>query len=100
MTAGRLLQIENAVAAIDHAAPAVGVLAKDGIVIAGEKKVLSKLLAPPRSSEKMAKIDDHIVCAVAGLTSGEWGRASGCFALRRSLMLVLFGVVVQTRTSW
>ncbi|KAA0161736.1 hypothetical protein FNF27_06549 [Cafeteria roenbergensis] len=66
---GRLFQIEYAVAAIDNAAPAVGVLAKDGIVIAGEKKVLSKLLATPKSSEKMATVDEHIVCAVAGLTS-------------------------------
>ncbi len=73
--AGRLFQIEYAVAAIDNAAPAVGVLAKDGIVIAGEKKVLSKLLATPKSSEKMATVDEHIVCAVAGLTSGETGAA-------------------------
>lgn len=66
-----MFQIEYAVAAIDNAAPAVGVLAKDGIVIAGEKKVLSKLLATPKSSEKMATVDEHVVCAVAGLTSGE-----------------------------
>lgn len=72
--AGRLYQIEYAVTAIDNAAPAVGVLCKDGVVIAGEKKVLSKLLAPPKSSEKMTKIDEHIFCAVAGLTSGEQTR--------------------------
>lgn len=32
-------------------------------------QVTSKLLAPPKSSEKMYKIDDHCAVAVAGLTS-------------------------------
>jgi len=45
------------------------VLSRDGVVIAGEKKVVSKLLALPKSSEKLVKIDSHVGCCVAGLTS-------------------------------
>lgn len=39
VTAGRLFQVEYAIAAIQNAAAAVGVLTAHGIVIAGEKKV-------------------------------------------------------------
>lgn len=101
---GRLHQVEYAIAAIQNAAAAVGIVARDGIVIVGEKKVrwrargrtmgarrqrwqrlgtsrrlaarsrraaqvTSKLLAPPKSSEKMYKIDEHVTAAVAGLTA-------------------------------
>jgi len=55
--------------AIDNAGACVGVLAKDGIVIASEKKAVSKLLAKSKRSEKIYTIDAHVVCAVAGLTS-------------------------------
>uniref|UniRef100_A0A7S2RIX5 Proteasome subunit alpha type n=1 Tax=Mucochytrium quahogii TaxID=96639 RepID=A0A7S2RIX5_9STRA len=66
---GRLFQVEYAMMAIDNAGACVGILAKDGVVIAAEKKATSKLLAKPKSSEKLYMIDDHIACAVAGLTS-------------------------------
>ncbi|KAJ0399905.1 hypothetical protein P43SY_008111 [Pythium insidiosum] len=66
---GRLFQVEYAMQAIDNAGSAVGILAKDGVVIAAEKKTVSKLLAPSKSSEKTIKLDDHILCAVAGLTA-------------------------------
>jgi 20S proteasome subunit alpha 3 len=68
-SAGRLFQVEYAIAAIQNAAAAVGIQTREGVVIAGEKKIASKLLAPPKSSEKMYKVDDHVFCAVAGLTS-------------------------------
>lgn len=66
---GRLFQVEYALQAINNAAAAVGVLAEGGVIIAAEKKVSSSLLAPPKTSEKMYKLDDHVCCAVAGLTS-------------------------------
>lgn len=66
---GRLYQVEYAVAAIQNAAAAVGIQTSEGVVIVGEKKVTSKLLAPPKGSEKMYKIDDHVFAAVAGLTA-------------------------------
>jgi hypothetical protein len=37
--------------------------------LTAEKKVVSRLLAPPKTSEKLYKIDEHVSCAVAGLTS-------------------------------
>ena len=38
-------------------------------VVAAEKKVVSKLLQPVKTSEKVYKIDDHMVAAVAGALS-------------------------------
>eukprot|EP00743_Colponemidia_sp_Colp-15_P000301 GILK01000351.1.p1 GENE.GILK01000351.1~~GILK01000351.1.p1 ORF type:complete len:264 (-),score=44.82 GILK01000351.1:75-749(-) len=55
--------------AINHAGAAVGILASDGVVLAAEKKITSKLLEPSKSSEKMYMFDNHIACAVAGITS-------------------------------
>ena len=66
---GRLFQVEYAMEAINNAASALGLLCSDGIVLAVEKRVQSKLLEKPKTSEKMYKIDNHIACAVAGLTS-------------------------------
>lgn len=58
---GRLYQVEYAMEAISHAGICVGILAEDGIVLAVEKKITSKLLenlarltpshaSPPRRS--------------------------------------------------
>jgi 20S proteasome subunit alpha 3 len=86
--------------AISHAGAAVGILGQDGVVLACEKKLASKLLEPGacpihrdrffiflfhdpvsdgdtltsvvllgKRSEKMYRIDDHIACAVAGITA-------------------------------
>jgi len=66
---GRLYQVEYAMEAISQAGSAVGILAKDGIVLAAEKRNVSKLLDIRKSTEKMYKIDEHVSCAVAGITS-------------------------------
>lgn len=69
---GRLYQVEYAMEAISNAGSCVGVLAKDGIVLAAEKRITSKLLdtqAVGVRREKMYRLDDHIACAVAGITS-------------------------------
>ena len=55
--------------AISHAGTAIGILASDGIVLAAEKKLNSKLLEPTKSSEKMYMIDQHVAVAVAGITA-------------------------------
>jgi len=41
---GRLYQVEYAMEAISHAGTCVGILAKDGVILAAEKKNLHKLL--------------------------------------------------------
>lgn len=55
---GRLYQVEYAMEAISQAGIALGILAKDGIVIAAEKKVTSKLLENDISSEKIYKLNE------------------------------------------
>jgi 20S proteasome subunit alpha 3 len=65
---GRLYQVEYAMEAISHAGICVGILATDGIVLAVEKKITSKLLENT-NSEKMYKVDDHLACSVAGITA-------------------------------
>jgi hypothetical protein len=50
---GRLYQVEYALEAISHAGTAIGILAKDGIVMAAERKVTSKLLEQDTSAEKL-----------------------------------------------
>lgn len=69
VVSGRLHQVEYAIEAINNAGTCVALLAADGIVLAAEKKVVSKLLAPSKTSEKTYIIDNHVVCLVAGLTS-------------------------------
>jgi len=56
--------------AISHAGAAIGVLSsREGVVLAAEKKITSKLLETGLSSEKMYKIDSNCSCAVAGITA-------------------------------
>merc|ERR1711920_779673 len=55
--------------AINLAGSTVGVLAEDGVVLAGEKKTTSKLLDQGKKHEKLFQIDDYMFCAVAGITS-------------------------------
>lgn len=66
---GRLHQVEYAIEAINNAGTCVGLQGSDGIVLAAEKRTVSKLLAPSKQSEKTYTIDEHIVCLVSGLTA-------------------------------
>jgi 20S proteasome subunit alpha 3 len=61
--------VEYAMEAINNAGTCVGIQAADGIVLAAERKVVSKLLAPSKTSEKTYTIDNHVVGLVAGLTA-------------------------------
>lgn len=54
--------------AISHAGTCLGILAKDGIVLAAEKTVTSKLLEQ-LNHEKIYMITESMACAVAGITS-------------------------------
>jgi 20S proteasome subunit alpha 3 len=56
---GRLYQVEYAMEAISHAGTAIGVLATDGIVLAAEKKVTSKLLEKDSSAEKLYVLSEY-----------------------------------------
>jgi 20S proteasome subunit alpha 3 len=65
---GRIMQVEYAVQSINQAGTAIGVQFSNGVVLAAEKKNTGRLvdyLFP----EKMAKIDQHVVTALAGMTA-------------------------------
>ncbi|TDL26110.1 N-terminal nucleophile aminohydrolase [Rickenella mellea] len=74
---GHLYQIEYAMEAISHAGTVLGVLAKDGVVLAAEKKVTGKLLDLSAAStggfggsgEKIFMLNTNVVAGVAGLTA-------------------------------
>lgn len=66
---GRLHQVEYAIEAINNAGTCVGLQSLDGIVLAAERRVVSKLLAPSKTSEKTYKLSDNTICLVAGLTA-------------------------------
>jgi 20S proteasome subunit alpha 3 len=66
---GRLHQVEYAMEAINMAGSTIGILAEDGVVLAGEKKTTSKLLDQGKQHEKLFQIDATSFCAVAGMTS-------------------------------
>jgi len=66
---GRLHQVEYAIEAINNAGTCVGILAKDGIVMASERRITSGLLARAKVSEKTYQLCKHTACNVAGLTA-------------------------------
>ena len=57
---GRLYQVEYALEAISHAGTALGILATDGIVLAAERKVTSKLLEQDTSAEKLYTLNESV----------------------------------------
>jgi len=61
--------VEYAMEAISHAGACIGILTKDGVVLAAEKRVTSPLLDASHKLEKVFQLDDHIVTAVAGITA-------------------------------
>ncbi|KAJ3214089.1 hypothetical protein HK099_007043 [Clydaea vesicula] len=65
---GRLYQVEYAMEAISHAGTCLGILSNEGIVLAAEKTVTSKLLEQI-NHEKVYRITDSMAVAVAGITS-------------------------------
>lgn len=65
-------QVEYAIEAINQAGACIGLLTSTGVVLVAEKKITSKLLdakAVGVKREKMYLLDDHVACAVAGITS-------------------------------
>ncbi len=65
---GRLFQVEYAREAVKRGTTAIGVKAKDGVVLLVDKRVTSKLLEA-ESVEKIFQVDDHIGAATSGLVA-------------------------------
>lgn len=55
---GRLYQVEYAMEAISHAGTCLGILAKDGILLAAERRNTNKLLDGAIFSEKIYKLNE------------------------------------------
>ncbi|ORZ29807.1 nucleophile aminohydrolase [Catenaria anguillulae PL171] len=63
---GRIFQVEYANKAVENSGTAIGLRCKDGVVLAIEKLVPSKLLVP-QSNKRTQSVDYHIGVAPAGL---------------------------------
>ncbi|KAG5733989.1 Proteasome subunit alpha type-3 [Termitomyces sp. T112] len=63
---GRIFQVEYANKAVENSGTAIGLRVKDGVVLAVEKLVHSKLLVPG-ANRRIQTIDRHIGLATAGL---------------------------------
>ncbi|KAL5527643.1 hypothetical protein ACEPAG_6444 [Sanghuangporus baumii] len=63
---GRIFQVEYANKAVENSGTAIGIRVKDGVVLAVEKLVQSKLLVPG-ANRRIQTIDRHIGMATAGL---------------------------------
>lgn len=71
-----MYQVEYALEAISHAGTALGILAKDGIVLAAERKVTSKLLEQDTSAEKLYTINEYVDSAVTSDVEGPENQVS------------------------
>ena len=65
---GRLYQVEYAMKAVEQGCTTLGIQTKDGVILAAEKKIASKLQIPS-SIENIMKIDYHVICTYSGLRS-------------------------------
>lgn len=57
---GRLYQVEYAMEAISHAGTCLGILAKDGILLAAERRNTNKLLDEGVFAEKIYKLNEWV----------------------------------------
>ncbi len=65
---GLLLQVEYAEKAVKLGSSVVGIVYKDGVVILGDRKIVSKLLVKD-SLKKIFEIDNHIILGASGVMS-------------------------------
>jgi len=76
---GEILQVNYACKNIRNAGMCLGIITKEGVILASEKEIENKLLETRKSSEKIFKIDNNIAVSVAGLASDanllvDWAR--------------------------
>lgn len=63
---GRLFQVEYAKEAVKRGATAIGIIAKDSVVLIAHKSTYSKLIVPD-SLKKIFEIDTHVAFTASGL---------------------------------
>lgn len=65
---GRLYQVEYALELVKRGAPIIGAACPEGVVLAANEVIESRL-QDPQYSRKIFQLDDHIGLAIAGLSS-------------------------------
>ncbi len=61
-------QVEYAMKAVDNSGTVVGMVCSDGVVLASEKFLLSKMLVDG-TNKRIHSVDRHVGLAVAGLSA-------------------------------
>jgi len=74
---GRIFQVEYANKAVENSGTAIGLRVKDGVVLAVEKLIHSKLLVP-EANRRIQTVDKHIGLASAGLLADGRNLANRC----------------------
>ena len=64
---GRLLQVEYAKKTVKQGSTAIGMVCKDGVIVATEKRATMGTLIAHKATKKLYKIDEHLALATAGL---------------------------------
>ncbi len=65
---GHLLQVEYAEKTVRLGSSSIGIVCKDGVVLASDRRVNDKLILP-ESATKIHEIDSHIITSAAGILS-------------------------------
>lgn len=65
---GRLFQVEYAIEAVKRGTTAIGIKTSDGCCLTVQKRLHSSLVEK-EMVKKIFAVDDHIACAIAGLTA-------------------------------
>lgn len=74
---GRVFQVEYAKKAVDNSGNIISIRGKDGVVIATEKFLISKLYEPT-SNTRIFSVGEHISCGVAGFYPDAYALVEQC----------------------
>ncbi|MDD3159908.1 MAG: archaeal proteasome endopeptidase complex subunit alpha [Candidatus ainarchaeum sp.] len=92
---GRLFQVEYASKIVEQGTSGVGIVYKDGVILAADKAIISKLVMLD-SIEKIFKVDDHIAVVSAGLV-GDARRLVGIARKQAQDNKMVFSEKIQTK---
>ena len=84
---GRLFQVEYALKAIELGSTAIGIQTTDGVLLAVERRVGSKLMVPD-STTKIFEIDSHLGAVYSGLQAD--GKSLVDYARLETQVLFIF----------